>query len=1024
MERTVFGFITAYSKREQIVLLVVTLASFPFLFYTLELPKIIINDAITGDDHIRQFLGYSFEQLHYLLFLCVFFLLLVLFNGSFKYFINVYRGRMAELLLRRIRYALYSRVLRFPLPHFSKLSQGEIVSIITAEAEPLGGFFGVAFSLPVYQGGVLITILGFIAIQDPFMGIAAISLYPLQMWIIPKLQSHVNILAKKRVMNVRKVSENIGQTVEGVYEVHANDTSQYELASLSALLGRNFNIRMDIYKKKFFIKFINNFIAQITPFFFYLIGGYLVIKGDLSFGALVASLAAYKDLADPWKELLAWYQLKEDTRIKYEQLVERFHPDGLMEESLQLDEPNNVLDLKGGPITTANLGWQDDGGVKTVDGVSLNISPGEKVLLVGGGGSGKEHLARMMAGILSPTTGNIRITDHNMALMPESITGRQIGYASSESFIFNGTISENLLYSLKHRPALPSNLDPEQALKREDDVKMSLQAGNSGYDPHADWINYQVAGVSGPQQMSERIINILQTVGLDEDIYEMGLQRRVNPAHNEELCTAILSARSRVCMALEQPEISNLVEHFDVNSYNVNASVAENLLFGTPIGEKFSASQIAQNAYVHETLEKNNLLDEFVQMGVKTAAAMTDLFSDLPPGHEFLERYGFINSDELLEFQSILSRVERDGIEGINTDDYSKLLTLPFNLVVARHRLGIVGKDMHQKILAARQSFRENLPESLKDSIDFFDVKSYNANATIQDNILFGRLSYSQRDAEERIGALIHEAVNELGIYKLLMKVGLELSAGIGGRRLAQAQRQKIALARCLLKRPDVLIMDEAFSALEMDEKKTLLQRVLAEIGNATVLFIDTDDTLSEYFDRKLLMKNGRVTAADGHEIDTGIIDQHEEDTGSLAEEVRFLRQVSMLDSFDTSTLKLMAFTSKRLTFEPGEEVFQQGEKGDTAYIIIDGQGEVLINTSDGETPIRDIYPNEIIGEIALLSDVPRTATVRVNKRMTVLELSKPQFFALIERDNRIVLEMLKQMSARLERTTAKLSAS
>ncbi|MCP4710148.1 MAG: ABC transporter ATP-binding protein, partial [Planctomycetes bacterium] len=429
MERTIFGFILAYSKRDQIVLLIVTLISFPFLYFSLDLPKIIINDAISGGDHVREFLGGQFGQLEYLFLLCGIFLGLVLFNGVFKYFINVYRGRMAELLLRRIRYILYSRVLRFPLPHFSKLSQGEIVSIITAEAEPLGGFFGEAYSLPVYQGGVLITILGFIAIQDPYMGIAAIAFYPLQMWLIPKLQVHVNNLAKERVMNIRKVSESIGESVEGVQEVHANDTSQYELAGLSELLGRNFDIRLNIYKKKFFIKFLNNFIAQVTPFFFYSIGGYLVIAGDLSFGALVASLAAYKDLASPWKELLGWYQRKEDSRIKYDQLVERFHPEGLMEESLQHGEPEGIPDFKGEPVTTANLGWQDDGGVKAVDGVGLHISPGEKVLIIGGGGSGKEHLAQMLARILAPTAGSIRMGDNNMALLHESVTGRRFGYA-------------------------------------------------------------------------------------------------------------------------------------------------------------------------------------------------------------------------------------------------------------------------------------------------------------------------------------------------------------------------------------------------------------------------------------------------------------------------------------------------------------------------------------------------------------------------------------------------------------------
>jgi len=1023
MERTIFKFILAYSKRQQIVLMLVTLLSFPFLYYSLDLPKIIINDAINGGGQSREFLNASYSQLHYLFILCVLFLVLVLFNGGFKYFINVYRGRMAETMLRRIRYILYSRVLRFPLPHFSKLSQGEIISIITAEAEPLGGFFGEAFSLPLYQGGILITILGFIALQDPYMGLAAIALYPLQMWLIPKLQKHVNQLAKQRVLNVRKVSERIGETVNGVHEIHANDTAQYELAGLTDLLGTNFIIRLNIYKRKFFIKFINNFIAQVTPFFFYSIGGYLVIKGDLSFGALVASLAAYKDLASPWKELLGWYQRKEDTRIKYDQLIERFEPDGTMDEHLQFDEPGDFQGVTGHPITMANLGWQDDGGVKTVDGVGLHIGVGEKILIVGGGGSGKEHLARMLVRILAPTSGSIRVGEENMALLPESITGRQMAYASSEAFMFSGTISENLLYGMKQRPMIAANYEPDAASARKNALEEARQAGNSEFDSNADWINYPLAGLSGPEQLSERLIEILHVVGMDDDVYSMGLQRRIDPAINPALCEALLKARHRLSEALKEPEISHLVEPFDALVYNENASVAQNLLFGTPVGEQLGTANLAENPYVLEVLEKHNLLSVFAEKGLLAATAMADLFHDLPPGHEFFERYGFINSDDLPEVRLILIRAERDGLEGMSIQDRAKLIALPFNLIVARHRLGIVDKDFENKILAARKTFQQNLPESLRSSIEFFDVASYNATATIQDNILFGDMSYSQKEAGERIGALIREAVDELDLYKDLMVAGLELPAGIGGRRLAMAQRQKISLARCLLKRPGVLILDEIFSALEAEEKKLLVERVLADVGDGTVVFIDSDDSVAEYFGRKLLMKNGRLSEAEEKQGESVQVEEEQEEFESLGQEVQHLRQIPMLASFDTSTLKLIAFTSKRLTFEPGEEIFHQGEKGDTAYIIFDGEVEILIDTPDGETKIGNVGINEIVGEIALLSEVPRTATVRVSRKLTALELSKQQFFSLMEQDSRIVIEMLKQVSTRIERTTALLSS-
>ena len=70
---------------------------------------------------------------------------------------------------------------------------------------------------------------------------------------------------------------------------------------MSRWLGTIYWIRYDIYRKKFFIKFLNTFLGQLTPFFFYSIGGYLVINGQLTLGALVAVLSAYKDMSDPWE---------------------------------------------------------------------------------------------------------------------------------------------------------------------------------------------------------------------------------------------------------------------------------------------------------------------------------------------------------------------------------------------------------------------------------------------------------------------------------------------------------------------------------------------------------------------------------------------------------------------------------------------------------------------------------------------------------------------------------------------------
>ena len=268
MDKSIYRYILRHTKRDQIFLVLLTAASMPLVYYSLEIPKLIINKAIGGGAAAYQAFGISMTQIQYLLMLSGLFLAMVIINGGMKYVINVYRGVLGERMLRRFRYTLYVRILRFPLPHFKNVGAGEIIPMVTAETEPLGGFIGDSIALPVMQGGLLLTYLSFIFVQDFWLGIASIALYPPQIWLIPRLQHAVNQLSKERVQNVRKLSDRIGESVAGISDIHANDAGDYERADISQRLGVVFGIRNEIYRRKFFIKFLNNFLAQLTPFFF------------------------------------------------------------------------------------------------------------------------------------------------------------------------------------------------------------------------------------------------------------------------------------------------------------------------------------------------------------------------------------------------------------------------------------------------------------------------------------------------------------------------------------------------------------------------------------------------------------------------------------------------------------------------------------------------------------------------------------------------------------------------------------
>ncbi len=864
MDRSLYGFIFRYSKTPQMYVLAITLCSLPFYYVSLDIPKKIINGALdsSSEDFLQplQFFGWEVAQLDRfpLLFtLCGLFLVLVFINGGFKYFINVYKGLLGERMLRRLRYLLYGRILRFPLPHFRKVSQGELIPMITAEVEPLGGFIGDAFALPVHQGGLLITALIFIMAQDWKMGVAAIAFYPVQGWIIPKLQRTVNQLGKQRVQAVRKLSDRIGEAVTGAGDIHAHDTSAYELADFSSRLGHIFDIRYQIYRKKFFMKFLNNFLNQLTPFFFFSIGGYLVIQGELSLGSLVAILAAYKDLAPPWKELLNYYQRQADSRIKYDQVVSQFEPPGMWDEDRVTADVERAEPLAGA-IEAGNLTLAD-ADVRIVDSASFTIGLDERVAIVGAGGSGKEELAQMLPGLLAPTGGSLKIGARDVQSMPEALLGRRIAYVGAQTQLFSASIGDNLFYGLKHRPLIDVEYDGDAAVERKREIAESLASGNTTDDPAADWIDYAAAGVENREELGRAAIRALGVAEMVDDIYQFGLRGTIDPAKNAAAAESILEARRSLRDHLAKANIEQLVEPFDKATYNTNATVAENLLFGTPVGGTFDVDRLAENAYVVAVLEKCGLIDDVLVMGFDVATTMVELFSDLPADHEFFEQFGFIKADDLPDYKELIGRADRADLAALKDEERGMLMSLPFLLIPARHALGLIEEEMQARLLEARAVFAEGLPEEHAGAIEFFDRDSYNAAASLQDNILFGKLPYGQAKASSRIGALISQIIDELGLRDTVVAAGFDFQVGIGGTRLSAAQRQKLAIARCVLKRPDVLILSEATAPLDGATQTKITNNLLAEFEGRALIWVLHRPSLASQFDRVLVMRGGRI---------------------------------------------------------------------------------------------------------------------------------------------------------------------
>jgi CRP/FNR family transcriptional regulator, cyclic AMP receptor protein len=144
----------------------------------------------------------------------------------------------------------------------------------------------------------------------------------------------------------------------------------------------------------------------------------------------------------------------------------------------------------------------------------------------------------------------------------------------------------------------------------------------------------------------------------------------------------------------------------------------------------------------------------------------------------------------------------------------------------------------------------------------------------------------------------------------------------------------------------------------------------------------------------------------------------------SLTEDVEVLRRIPLFAKVRPAKLKLLAFTSERLEYPAGDALFHQGDYGDAAYIILEGEADILVDTDKGAVRIATLGKNDIVGEIAILCGVPRTATVVAQGSLETLRVSKDGFFHLVTEFPQVGVEVMSALAAKLHRTTQALTAA
>ena len=1011
MEKNIFRFIWKYSWKDQLTLLVVTVLTFPILYISLELPKRIINDAIQGTGEGVQFGGISFSQVQFLMVLCAGFLISVLVNGLLKMRLNTMKGVLAERLLRRFRFQLLTRILRFPRPYFRSTSQGELVSMVTSEAEPLGGIMGDMVSQPVFQAGQMLTILVFLFAQSFWFGMAAIALIPLQAWIIPKLQRQINLLNKDRIQEVRKLAADIGETAAAVSDIRTNGGLRYRMSLFSDRLGKLYDIRFAIYQKKFFMKFVNNFINQLTPFFFYSVGGYLAITGHITVGALVAALAAFKDMSSPWKELLAYYNTTQDVAIRWEAVIERFAPNSLVDDKLFEGTPDGKLSLKG-DIELDNVTVRDDDGQTVLDNINLLIPQGARVGIKTGSEAAALAFADLLTREVIPQHGSVKIAGQDLNTIHQVTLSNCIGYAHSNPHILQGTLGENLLLPFKNKPLEYADNDSELKLFR----LHAEQSGNS-IDPFdADWIDPGVAGLHSPDQIRDWWFELVQAMGIDDFMVRRALRSRIETGNHQKLTDAVVQMRPEIARRISDAGLDDLVFRFHPDKFNPVSPLGSNLLYALPT-RMLTQQSLSQNENFVKILREKGIAEELMQMSVTLIENLTATFGNDGTDHPLFRR---LNLDEELyqRLGTIINQRREVGDSGLKPEDYALVLTVPF--AFSAEQMGpAFSENFKKQVLDLRNASADEMLQALGGLFKTIDPSEYIPVMTVMGNALFGRISRMAGAREKAIEDIVVAAINEHGLQRLAAESIYDLATTTGGENLPAVFRERVAFSRAGIKKPDILILRNSLASHESENRELMRERVSKLMPDTTKIFIENQILSPESYDLYVEIVDGRIDGSD-RQKDPEDADARED----LNRKMESIANAELFSGLDRSQQRLLAFSAQWFKAEPGQKIFAVDEEADAAYLAVKGLAGLYWTTEQGDRRmVSEVSPGRLIGDLSIILKEKRPLDLVAIDESLFLRIGATELMAVIENDALVASNLMRTIAQNMMGAVTRLRA-
>lgn len=293
-----YRYIWRVSGKHQVFLSLLAVTLFVVQLVPLELQRRIINNATERAEYRTIAL------------LCLVYVLVVLVQGALKYALNMYRGSVSEAANRRLRLEVNPAAKADAADGPGSQDEGVAISIIVSEVEAVGGFVGSSFSEPVLNGGILLSIFGYMLYTQPLLALVAFILFCPQLLFLPFLQEAINQRTASRIKTLRALSSDI------VNEA-ADRAGMREEKTFRRRVREVYRLNIEIFYRKFGMSFLINLFHHLGTIGILAVGGWLLLQGKTEMGTIVAFISGINRMNDPWGDLVSFFRDLTNAGVKY-----------------------------------------------------------------------------------------------------------------------------------------------------------------------------------------------------------------------------------------------------------------------------------------------------------------------------------------------------------------------------------------------------------------------------------------------------------------------------------------------------------------------------------------------------------------------------------------------------------------------------------------------------------------------------------------------------------------------------------